>query len=154
MCYNKKLNEGATLETLRQEFAAQEKKTNDLDDAVQKAQNELKSFHELKEKIEIVFEGKKSAVFSFDQAKAALQKFPNITEHNYRNIYDLIETETENLRRTEETLRTESEKLKEASELVSAAEKVMGGTYVQTLVGEERQRRESKYVPNGLKNAE
>ncbi len=151
---NKKLNEGATLETLRQEFAAQEKKTNDLDDAVQKAQNELKSFHELKEKIEIVFEGKKSAVFSFDQAKAALQKFPNITEHNYRNIYDLIETETENLRRTEETLRTESEKLKEASELVSAAEKVMGGTYVQTLVGEERQRRESKYVPNGLKNAD
>lgn len=31
------------------------------------------------------------------------------------------------------------------------AEKVFGGTYVQSLVGEERERRESKFIPNGLR---
>ena len=148
LALNKRINEGATLESLRNEFAAQEQKVSELDAAVQKQKSELK------EKIEIVFEGKKSPVFSYDQAKATLQKFPNITEHNYRNIYDLIETETANLRKEGESMAAESEKLKEASEILSTAEKVMGGTYVQTLVGEERQRREAKYVPNGLKNAE
>lgn len=29
----------------------------------------------------------------------------------------------------------------------------MEGTYVQSLVGEERKRRESKIIPNGLKKA-
>ena len=154
LALNKRLNEGATLETLRREFAAQEEKVSGMDAALQKQRNDLKSFHELKEKIEIVFEGKKSAVFTYDQAKAAVQQFPNIGQNNYKNIYDLIETETTNLKKAEESMEAESEKLKEASEILSTAEKVMGGTYVQTLVGEEWQRREAKYVPNGLKNAE
>ena len=154
LALNKRLNEGTTLETLRREFAAQEEKVSGMDAALQKQRSDLKSFHELKEKIEIVFEGKKSAVFTYDQAKAAVQQFPNIGQNNYKNIYDLIETETANLKKAEESMAAESEKLKEASEILSTAEKVMGGTYVQTLVGEERQRREAKYVPNGLKNAE
>lgn len=41
--------------------------------------------------------------------------------------------------------------LKEISDILSTAEKVMGGTYVQSLVGEERERRESNYLPNGIK---
>ncbi len=151
---NKKINEGATLETLRRDFESQERKVSELDAALQKSRSELKSFYELKEKIEIVFEGKKSAVFTPDQARAALRQFPNITKQNYRNIYDLIETETENLRKSEESLAAASEKLKEDSELVSAVEKIMGGTYVQSLVAEEQQRREADFIPNGLKHAE
>ncbi len=46
-------------------------------------------------------------------------------------------------------MQEETTKLKEASELVTAMERVMGGTYVQYLLGEERLRRESDYIPNG-----
>ena len=48
---------------------------------------------------------------------------------------------------------TEREKLEKAEKLLSMAEKVMGGTYIQSLVSAERERRESKYIPNGLKPA-
>lgn len=154
LALNKKINEGATLESLRKDFEMQEQKVSEMDAVIQKQQSDLKSFHELKEKIEIVFEGKHSKIFSPEQARAALQSLPNITKNNYRNIYDLIETETANLKKAEEDLSHETETLKAASELVATAEKVIGGTYVQTLVGEEQQRREAKYVPNGLKNAE
>lgn len=113
----------------------------------------LKSFHNLKEQIQIVFEEKKSEVFSPEQARQALQTYPNITKENYHNIDNLIDSETETLRKEESDYQTEKEKLKRADELLSMAEKVMNGTYVQSLVGEERQRRESNYVPNGLKPA-
>ena len=48
-------------------------------------------------------------------------------------------------------LQEENIKLKEASELMTAMERVMGGTYVQYLLGEERLRRESDFIPNGTR---
>ena len=50
---------------------------------------------------------------------------------------------------TDEKNKSLTEKLKEASELVTAIERVMGGTYVQYLLGEERMRREADYILNG-----
>ena len=48
-------------------------------------------------------------------------------------------------------MQKEMEKLKEVSELVTSMERVMGGTYVQYLLGEERLRRESDFIPNGIR---
>ena len=86
-----------------------------------------------------------------DQAQAALQEYPNITRENYRNIDKLVASETETLHQAQVSLQKETEKLKEASELVTAMERVMGGTYVQYLLGEERLRRESDFIPNGIR---
>ena len=61
----------------------------------------------------------------------------------------MVASETETLHRVQAALQEETTKLKEASELVTAMERVMGGTYVQYLLGEERLRRESDYIPNG-----
>ncbi len=33
---------------------------------------------------------------------------------------------------------------------VTAMERVLGGTYVQNLIGDERRRRESRFIPNGV----
>ena len=41
----------------------------------------------------------------------------------------------------------------ESSDTLATAEKVFGGTYVQSLAAEERQRRETQYLPNGIKIA-
>lgn len=150
---NNKINSGATLETLRKDFESAENCFAEKEKILDKAKSDLKTFYELKEKIEIIFEGKKSEVFTRQQAKETLKKYPNINSFNYHNVDKLIENETENVHQAEESLKSEQEKLKESAEIFSMAEKVFGGTYVQSLVGEERERRESKFIPNGLKNA-
>lgn len=150
---NKKINEGATIDSFRSNFKKQERAASECEANLKKSRNDLKSFYELKEKIEIVFEGKKSSVFTMEQAQMALRQFPDINQRNYGKIQILIDNELKNVQKAEEAFAEESQKLKEASDLLSAAEKIMGGTYIQSLVGEERQRRESEYMPNGLKPA-
>ena len=150
---NKKINSGATLDTLRVEFEAFEQSTAQKEAVLVKATADLKSFYELKEKILMVFEGKKSEVFTLAEAELALKRYPSINKNNYRNIDTLIEKESENVRQATMSLDAEKEKLREAADTLAVSEKVMGGTYVQSLVGNERQRREAKFIPNGLKSA-
>jgi hypothetical protein len=54
----------------------------------------------------------------------------------------------------ETALAGERQRLKEISDTLTLAEKVMGGTYVQSLVNEEKQRLQSEFIPNGLKSAD
>lgn len=153
LALNNKINSGATLETLKTDFENSEKSVTEKETDVEKLKSELKTFYELKEKIEIVFENKKSQIFTREQAETTLKKYANINHSNYKNVDILINTETENLKNAERNLDEERRKLKESAEIFSVAEKVMGGTYVQSLVGAERERRESEFIPNGLKNA-
>ena len=146
---NKMINEGASPESLRRNFEEQERRVSEWETAVRKSEHDLQEILDLKEKIKVVYEGKKSAVCTNDQARAALQEYPNITRENYRNIDKLVASETETLHQAQAALQEETEKLKEVSDLVTAMERVMGGTYVQYLLGEERLRRESDYIPNG-----
>ena len=82
-----------------------------------------------------------------------MQHYPTINQSNYQNIEILIQNELENIEKLEEALLPEHEQLKTTSELLAMTDRVMGGTYVQSLVGEERERRESDFIPNGLKPA-
>ncbi|MBD5142317.1 MAG: hypothetical protein HDT22_01710 [Ruminococcus sp.] len=150
---NQKINSGATLETLQKEFSDLEKSVSEKEKEVEKSKADLQSFYNLREQIQIVFEGKKSEIFSPEQAKQALKAYPNITVENYHNIDVLISDEIESLQKVNHDYQTEKEKLEKAEKLLSMAEKVMGGTYIQSLVSAERERRESKYIPNGLKPA-
>ena len=146
LALNKKINAGATLDSLRQEFAAQEQKVSGLDAAVQEQKAALRSYLELKEKIGVVFEGKPSSIFSPEQARSDLRRIPNITENNFRNIDKLLDSETEHLRKLERDLATETETLRTASELVTAMEQVIGGTFVQELVAEDQKQRETPFL--------
>lgn len=148
---NAKINSGATLQSLRTEMERTEESVSEKENQVEKEKKDLQSFYELKEKIQIVFEGKKSDVFTFEQAQRTIQQYGKITASNYRNVDMLIENQMQSLQKAESALAEEQKKLKETSDMVSAMEKVMGGTYVQSLVGAERERRESKVVPNGIK---
>lgn len=150
---NNRINSGATLETLHKDFEDTENVVAEKEKILDKAKFDLKTFYELKEKIEIIFEGKKSEVFTCQQAEETLKKYPNINSFNYHNVEILINNEIENIRKYEKNLALEKEKLRHSADIFSMAEKVFGGTYVQSLVGEERERRESKFIPNGLKNA-
>lgn len=150
---NAKINAGATLETLRKDFEVLEQSVSEKYNALEKAEADLKSFYDLKEKIEIVFEGKRSEIFTLQQAEQTLRQYSNINQSNYRNIEILINKEKENVANAEAALTDEKKRLEESAAIFTTAEKVMGGTYVQSLVGAERERRESKYIPNGIKPA-
>ena len=148
---NQMINDGATLDSMRHDFATQEQLVADKNAAVRKSEHDLNKIRDLKEKIEIVYAEKHSPACTYEQAWTALQEYPNITKDNYRNIDTLIEEETETLHRAQESLQEETKKLRALSEQITAMERVLGGTYVQYLVGEERKRREADFVPNGIK---
>lgn len=153
LALNQKINKGANLESMRNEFEKAEKIAAETEKRLEKSKKDLKAFQELKEKIQIIFEGKSSERFTRQQAERTLQNYPNITESNYRNVDILISNEMENVGRIEAELDKAKEELKQAADDFSAMEKICGGTYIQSLVGEERQRREANLIPNGLKKS-
>ena len=108
---------------------------------------------ELKEKILIVYEGKKSKVFTREQAEETLRGFPSITAANYRNIELMIADRKEKLRAASAENDEAQKAVAQASAILDTAEKVYGETFVQSLVAEERQRREAAFIPNGMKDA-
>ena len=150
---NQKINSGATLESLKRDFESAEITATEKEKELEKSKSDLKTFYELKEKLEILFEGKNSGVFTREQAEQTLRHYPSINKNNYHNVKILINNETENVRKAEAEFDSAQKKLKESSDIMSVAEKVMGGTYVQSLVGEEHERREANYLPNGIKPA-
>ena len=145
---NEKINSGATLESLKKDFEKAENDVAEKEKILEKAKSDLKVFHELKEKIQIVFEGKKSEIFSPQQAEQTLKKYPDINSTNYQKIDVLIENETANLNQAQKNLDSAKAELKHSAEIFSVAEKVMGGTYVQSIVGDERKRREMENALN------
>lgn len=153
LALNAKINNGATLDSLKRDFENAEHELSEKENQLEKSKKDLNAFHELKEKIEIVFEGRQSKKFSRQQAEQTLKRYPNITEKNYRNVEKLISQESENASKLDSEVKSAKEILKKTAADYSMAEKICGGTYVQELVGEERRRRESNFIPNGLKNA-
>lgn len=148
---NQKINSGATPESLKRDFEQAEHAVSEKEKLLEKSKSDLKTFYELKEKLEILFEGKQSDVFTREQAEETLRQYPAIHRNNYHNVEILIENEIQTIQTVESELDAAGKTLREASDILTAAEKVIGGTYVQSLVGEERERREAKYLPNGIK---
>lgn len=150
---NNKINDGATLETMRYDFTEAEKKCNEVENSLKTSRKDLNFFLELKEQAELLFEGKRSEKFSLNQARETFAQHRNINKNNYNKLNELIQTEKENIQNYENYLAAEKAKLKETSDTLTLAEKVFGGTYIQSLVNDERYRTASDFIPNGFWNA-
>lgn len=153
LALNQKINSGATLESLRRDFAEKEKAAADAESKLRAEEKDLQSFYDLKEKLLIVYEGKPSRVFTAEQAAALLKAYPSINRTNYRNVDALIADQEETVRRVAADHTQKQSELAESSDTLATAEKVFGGTYVQSLAAEERLRRETQFIPNGMKFA-
>lgn len=153
LALNNRINNGASLETLRTDFAEKEKAAADAEGKLRAAEKELRSFYDLKEKILIVYEGKQSQLFTREQAVTSLQAYPSINIRNYRNVDNLIASQEEIVRQAAVDYEQKRKELAESSDTLATAEKVFGGTYIQSLAHEERERRETQYLPNGMKFA-
>lgn len=153
LALNKSINDGASLESLRTDFAEKEKAAADAEGKLRTAEKELRSFYDLKEKILIVYENKQSRLFTREQAVTSLQAYPSINIRNYRNVDNLIASQEEIVRQAAADYEQKRKELAESSDTLATAEKVFGGTYIQSLAHEERERRETQYLPNGMKFA-
>ena len=78
-----------------------------------------------------------------------LRRYPQIRRDNYRNVDTMIASTQARYQTVETAIQEAEQARKEAADLMTAMERVMGGTYVQTLVAEEQQRRVSELLPNG-----
>jgi hypothetical protein len=150
---NAKINSGATLESIREEFHAAEQNLSEKENDYFKAKKDLVSYYELKEKIGIVYEGRVSEKYTREQALQTLSKFPSINEKNYKKIDTLIDNQRKALSAAEKNVQAARSELSAAADSFSTMEKIMGGTYVQSLAAAERDRREAEIIPNGLKNS-
>lgn len=148
---NAKINSGATLDTVRNDFHNAEQNSFEKENEFNKAKKDLVSYYELKEKISIVYDGKSSEKFTREQALQTISKFPSINETNYTKVDALIEKQKDTVRAAQQKMNDAKAELDNAAELYATMEKIIGGTYVQSLAAAERERREADIIPNGLR---
>lgn len=153
LALNKKINDGASLDSLRADFAEKEKAAADAESKLRAEEKDLREFYDLKEKLLIVYEGKPSKLFTREQAAASLKSYPSINRANYRNVDALIANQEQAVRKAAADHEQKKTTLAESSDTLATAEKVFGGTFVQSLGAEERLRRANQFVPNGMKYA-
>jgi hypothetical protein len=77
-----------------------------------------------------------------------------ITAENYHRITKLITDNNNEIAELEQSLSNERVKFKDFADTISLMDKVLSTTYVQGLVDEEKHRRQSEFVKNGLKSAD
>lgn len=147
---NKKINEGATIQSMKEEFEITEKelqeKYAELDEAKTKAQRILEG----KEAFEVIYENKNSDLISKDRAALFQERYPNINAKNYHMTKILAEEATESLEAIKNEVAELEKKVRNLGVAVTIAEQVRAGTYVQELVSNENIRRAADKIPNGL----
>ena len=149
LALNKKINGGATLQSLRQDFAAKDEAMHQKYDAAQAEKKDLQFALDLKEKLELLFGGIPSQRFTRQQAEETLRKYPSITADNWRNVEDMISNCRAQAAKAAEELAQAEAELKEAADLYTLAERVYAGSHVQIMVNAEREARSAEEIPNG-----
>ena len=150
LALNNRVSNGMTLESLRKDLAEKEKTAAEKADALIQLKEELQSFYDMRERLEILFDGKKSNIYTIEQAKGILKEFPSVNATNWKNVYKLIEDQENELRNANVESEQAQEQLREAAGLVTAMERIMTGSYVQAFVRAEHDRRMSDTIPNGM----
>jgi len=77
-----------------------------------------------------------------------------VNAENYHRITKLITTNETEIVELNEVISADRAELKDTSNTLTMLEKVLAGTYVQSLAGDEKHRAQSEYIKNGAKNAE
>jgi hypothetical protein len=146
---NKKINEGVTLDSLRNDLAKSEKFITEKEKQLAQPQKDIMFFKDLHYK----------AVKHFEQgcripADMDLLKKSEITVQNYKRITELIANDENEIARIEQAISEERDKMKTTTETLTAFEEIFNMTYVQRLVEAEKNRRQVKKIGNGIKSAD
>jgi hypothetical protein len=146
---NKKINEGMTLESLRNEFTTLEKSVADKESQLAELKEEVVYFRDLHKRGERCFK-----YHSQNETDLEYLAKHNITATNYHRILELIPESKSEIAELERLLPAERERLKDTVDTLGTLENVMGSTFVQSLVDEQKHRLQTVFVPNGIKDAD
>ena len=147
---NQKINQGATIKSLKEEFEQSEKKLHEKNIAIDEAEDKVKRLSEGKEAFEVIYENKVSDIISPERAAAYQRKYPNITANNYHKTKELAAQAVEALEVVKSEVKALETELRELGTIITVAEQVRAGTYVQELVSIENIRRNADLLPNGV----
>ena len=146
---NRKINEGVTLQSLRNDFARLEKSVADKESKIAELKLELDFYRDLYNKAERCFK-----FYGTGENDLAFLAEHKVTAENYGWIPQLFTANENEIAELEDSLSSSRQELRDTVDTLDTLEKVMGGTYVQGLVDEEKQRAQSAYIRNGLKYAD
>ncbi len=149
LALNREINNGATLQSLRQDFAAKDDAMHQKYNAAQAEKHDLQFALDLKEKLELIFGGIPSKRFTKQQAEETLRKYPSITAGNWRNVETMLSNSRAQAAKAAEELAQAEAELKEAAELYTLAERIYSGAHIQIMVNTEKEARSAEAVPNG-----
>ena len=80
-----------------------------------------------------------------------LKEFPTINEHNWQDVDKAIEKQESAVGAAGAEFETAQRELHDAAELVATMERIVNGSYIQSLVAAENDRRDSEFMPNGIR---
>ena len=149
---NNKINAGLTIDKAKNEFTAVENIIAEKENKIGGLKSELIKFYDLQSKAVLCFENSVISKSS-PEREAALHVLTErrITADNYYRIKEqLIIPNEKEIAEIERSLNADRAKIKESAATLEALERIAGGTYVQHLVDEEKNRRQGQSV-NGIK---
>lgn len=146
---NKKINQGATIQSMKEEFEESEKKLQEKNAALDEARKKYKRISEGKEAFEVLYENKKSDVISKEQAALFQKRYPNISANNYQLTKEMADEAAQEFDNAKREVKELEKEIRELSGALSIAEQVKAGTYVQELVSNENIHRNAELLPNG-----
>jgi hypothetical protein len=153
---NAKINQGATLNSLRQDAEQKQQEVNELTERLEELDSYVRHHEDLVECAQIVFYDKPSARFTPEEAREMLRKESHLNAGNWRESEQRIEKSKSYRKDVTDSLRQAEAELREAVGYLTTAEQVLGGSFLQVLERQEDQRRnaESGSVPNGQTDAD
>lgn len=146
---NKKIGEGATIKSMKEEFTKLEQQLNDKNSALDDIQKKYQRLSKSKEAFDILFENKQSTIMTREQALLHQQRFPNINSENYRQVAAIADDAQKELNELRNEIKDTEKSMRELSSAISIIGQVQAGTYVQELVSQEYIRRNADIIPNG-----
>ena len=146
---NRKINQGMTLTSLRNDFAGLEKSVSEKADKIAVLKSELATFSDLYNRGERCFK-----FMGEDNSDLRVLAENEVTAENYHRIKKVIAENENEIAELERLLPDERSRLKDTADTLAVMEKVMGATFVQGLIDDEKNRTQSEFVPNGLRRAD
>jgi hypothetical protein len=145
---NRKINNGVTLESLRNDFAVLEKSVIEKENQIAELKKAIVECLELYKKGERCFK-----YYSNNEFDLALLAQRELTADNYHKVLEVVTECQSEIAELEQSLPADRARLKDTVDTLDTLEKVMGSTYIQSLIDLEKERRQSYHIMNGLKDS-
>jgi hypothetical protein len=146
---NRKINNGMTAESLRCEFTRLEKSVSDSENQIATLKTELDFFRDLHRRGERCFK-----YGSLGERDLEVLAKEGVIAENYHRILNAVNGNLSEIAELESALPRLRNNLRDTVDTLDTLEKVMGATWVQSLIDEEKRRSQSDFVPNGVINAD